>query len=591
MVEVRGSYVPGASRPTFGAELVVESHDTECSFLESDLLLLINLAERSLMLAAGSGASEHPNVAAGRGEASAAADSAAAGPQSPTINEKSGQQDSSASGLLGYVSNVFSSDGGAGPEKTETDAKSQSLDAIKSKVQLRCRRTLERIYCAHPAETVESLLHCWQSSVRASRKTCDEHATQAVIEILDIVTPSAQILVTFLCDVLGARIGRSDSERAKKTAHAQNSNNATSISDATLFSFFDAVLARMEPGEATQVCPVVIVFVKDFVANSLARKVHDRRTKRDLQDNFVKLIDSCILISGRLFDQSTWNRRSGRDNGEELDREAAEFAAELLSLEDEKLSVNADGNSANGVIDAINHFLTTRGLPALRKIQMDTDRVQAIVANAAYYRAGRLLNAATADSREAGGSAEVAGERSAACGSLSVSQGGAGQDTVAAELDSIVGSADGRGLLLSTLKLLDLLVLLQPEDFQINEWLFITDTIDAVYPSDDFQPETLLDGLSATFQKESSKHSHQHHHHQHGNASEPGKIGKRRLQLGRMRTIGSVGELGPFLNSVSQNAFESNYGDQEVDLHDVDACQLNLDAPVQRPQSGTLTIG
>ncbi|KAJ1575323.1 hypothetical protein NDA11_007086 [Ustilago hordei] len=582
MVEVRGSYVPGASRPTFGAELVVESHDTECSFLESDLLLLINLAERSLMLAAGSGASEHPNVAAGRGEASAAADSAAAGPQSPTINEKSGQQDSSASGLLGYVSNVFSSDGGAGPEKTETDAKSQSLDAIKSKVQLRCRRTLERIYCAHPAETVESLLHCWQSSVRASRKTCDEHATQAVIEILDIVTPSAQILVTFLCDVLGARIGRSDSERAKKTAHAQNSNNATSISDATLFSFFDAVLARMEPGEATQVCPVVIVFVKDFVANSLARKVHD---------NFVKLIDSCILISGRLFDQSTWNRRSGRDNGEELDREAAEFAAELLSLEDEKLSVNADGNSANGVIDAINHFLTTRGLPALRKIQMDTDRVQAIVANAAYYRAGRLLNAATADSREAGGSAEVAGERSAACGSLSVSQGGAGQDTVAAELDSIVGSADGRGLLLSTLKLLDLLVLLQPEDFQINEWLFITDTIDAVYPSDDFQPETLLDGLSATFQKESSKHSHQHHHHQHGNASEPGKIGKRRLQLGRMRTIGSVGELGPFLNSVSQNAFESNYGDQEVDLHDVDACQLNLDAPVQRPQSGTLTIG
>ncbi|KAJ1598178.1 hypothetical protein NDA14_006955 [Ustilago hordei] len=116
MVEVRGSYVPGASRPTFGAELVVESHDTECSFLESDLLLLINLAERSLMLAAGSGASEHPNVAAGRGEASAAADSAAAGPQSPTINEKSGQQDSSASGLLGYVSNVFSSDGGAGPD-------------------------------------------------------------------------------------------------------------------------------------------------------------------------------------------------------------------------------------------------------------------------------------------------------------------------------------------------------------------------------------------------------------------------------------------------------------------------------------------
>ncbi|KAJ1596438.1 hypothetical protein NDA11_000447 [Ustilago hordei] len=767
MVEVGGSYVPGASRPTFGAELVIESHDTECSFLESDLLLLINLAERSLMLATGSGASEHANVAAGRGEASAAADSAAAGPLSPTINEKSGQQDSSASGLLGYVSNVFSSDGGAGAEKTETsserrncnllltvrtlhgvwtlcgmelsatDAKSLSLDAIKSKVQLRCRRTLERIYRAHPAETVESLLDCWQSSVRASRKTRDEHAAQAVIEILEIVTPSAQILVTFLCDVLGARIGRSDSERAKKTAHAQNSNKATSVSEATLFSFFDAVLAGMEAAEATQVWPVVIVFVKDFVANSLARKVHvypmlriltglaekicltaaieDRRTKRDLQDNFVKLIDSCILISGRSFDQSTWIRRSGRDNGEELDKEAAEFAAELLSLEDEKLSVNVDGNSANGVIDAINHFLATRGLPALRKMEMDTDRVQAIVANAVYYivapatrtrsatlevessvlamlselvrmpgsvkawrstvadlfndarffsirldQAERLkpimlalmsqdkerlmdllarvsASAAAANifaNRELEMLSRALNLRRLSFTLFSSEQDGfltqlpliqeklvdllrsqvsevlhaevylclrvvlvrfsarnltsfwpvlmtelmRLYDTVAAEPDSMVGSADGRGLLLSTLKLLDLLVLLQPEDFQINEWLFITDTIDAVYPSDDFQPETLLDGLSATLQKESSKHSHQHQQQQqqqqHGQASEPGKIGKRRLQLGRMRTIESVGELVPFLNSVSQNAFESNYGDQEVDLDDVDACLL-----------------
>lgn len=769
MVEVGGSYVAGASRPTFGAELVVQSHDTECSFLESDLLLLINLAERSLMLATGSTSNEQASVTAARGGA-VTGDSAAAGSLSPTLNEKSSQQDSSAPGLLGYVSNVFSSDGATDAEKADTgsdgrngnllltvrtlhrvwtscgielsptDAKSLSLDAIKSKVQLRCRRTFERIYRAHPAETVESLLHCWQASVRSSRTTRDDHATQAVIEILDIVTPSAQILVTFLCDVLGARIARSDSDRAKKNDGSGTSgSNATSVSDATLFSFFDAVLTRMEPAEATQVWPVVIVFVKDFVANSLARKVHvypmlriftglaekicltaaieDRKTKRDLQDNFVKLIDSCILISGRSFDQSTWIRRSGRDNGEELDKEAAEFAAELLSMEDEKLSINVEGNAANGVIDAVNHFLANRGLPALRKIQMDTDRVQAIVANAVYYVVApaartrsrtlevepsvlavlselvrmpgtvktwrstvadlfndarffsiplqqaerfkpvilalmtqdkeRLIDLLARVSASAAAANIFANRelemlsRALNLRRLSFTLFSSEQDafltqlpliqeklvdllrsqvsevlhaevylclrvvlvrfsarnlasfwpvlmtelmrlydTVAAEPESIVSSVDGRGLLLSTLKLLDLLVLLQPEDFQINEWLFITDTIDAVYPSDDFQPETLLDGLSATFQKETSKqsqsHSHSHHHQQqqHNNVSGTGKKGKRRLQLGRMRTIGSVGELVPFLNSVSQNAFEGNYGDQKVDLQDVDDCLL-----------------
>ncbi len=389
MVEVGASYAAGASRPTFGAELVVQSHDTQCSFLESDLLLLINLAERTLMLATGSHG-EPAITHTGRG---GSADNSIISPSSAVLNEKT-SQDNGAPSLLGYVSNVFSSET-TGDEKSEsntegrnrnllltvrtlhrvwtlcgmelsaTDAKSLSLDAMRSKVKLRSRRAFERIYRAHPAETVEALLHCWQSSVRPGRARND-NATNAVIEILDIVTPSAQILVTFLCDVLGARIARSDSDRARKTAAA--TFTATSVSDATLFRFFDAVLSRMEPAEATQVWPVVIVFVKDFVAHGMARKMHvypmlriftalaekicltaameDKRTRRDLQDNFAKLVDSCILISGRSFDQSTWIRRSGRDNVEDLDKEAADFASELLSLDDDSSHTNSNSAEA-----------------------------------------------------------------------------------------------------------------------------------------------------------------------------------------------------------------------------------------------------
>ncbi|KAG5926408.1 hypothetical protein E4U42_003355 [Claviceps africana] len=45
-------------------------------------------------------------------------------------------------------------------------------------------------------------------------------------------------------------------------------------------------------------------------------------------------------------------------------------------------------------------------------------------------------------------------------------------------------------------KLLDLLICVAPDDFQLHEWLFITDTIEAVYRSSTYQPVALVDDIS-----------------------------------------------------------------------------------------------
>jgi hypothetical protein len=50
--------------------------------------------------------------------------------------------------------------------------------------------------------------------------------------------------------------------------------------------------------------------------------------------------------------------------------------------------------------------------------------------------------------------------------------------------------------ILQACKLLDLLICVAPDDFQLHEWLFITDTIDAVYRSSTYQPVALVDELS-----------------------------------------------------------------------------------------------
>ena len=49
---------------------------------------------------------------------------------------------------------------------------------------------------------------------------------------------------------------------------------------------------------------------------------------------------------------------------------------------------------------------------------------------------------------------------------------------------------------LQAAKLLDILLVVTPEDFQLREWLFISDTIDAVYRPADWKPTALVDELS-----------------------------------------------------------------------------------------------
>ena len=49
---------------------------------------------------------------------------------------------------------------------------------------------------------------------------------------------------------------------------------------------------------------------------------------------------------------------------------------------------------------------------------------------------------------------------------------------------------------LQACKLLDTLIVLQPDDFQLHEWLFLTDTIDAVYKPADWTPAALVDEIA-----------------------------------------------------------------------------------------------
>lgn len=134
--------------------------------------------------------------------------------------------------------------------------------------------------------------------------------------------------------------------------------------------------------------------------------------------------------------------------------------------------------------------------------------------------------------------------------------------------------------ILQACKLLDTLLCIAPDDFQLHEWLFISDTIDAVYRPPQFQPVALIDELSEELG--SAAISSAIHTEFSGlpaaNSSMrrpligPGEISEEGLNLERKdELVAKV--LRPFFSQLSIFAFESTYS---MSPPDWEACRASL---------------
>ncbi|KAL8920246.1 MAG: hypothetical protein Q9172_004599 [Xanthocarpia lactea] len=123
-------------------------------------------------------------------------------------------------------------------------------------------------------------------------------------------------------------------------------------------------------------------------------------------------------------------------------------------------------------------------------------------------------------------------------------------------------------------KLLDTLVLVGPEDFQMRQWLFITDTIDAVYRPQGLEPRALVDELAEDLDANAGI-SQSAATPAHG----PSQTGGRKplLTTEVLQSIRNEDLLDcvirPFLRQLSINAFEGTYSMTSFDWQ---ACHEDL---------------
>ncbi|TID04783.1 Protein dopey [Colletotrichum higginsianum] len=125
--------------------------------------------------------------------------------------------------------------------------------------------------------------------------------------------------------------------------------------------------------------------------------------------------------------------------------------------------------------------------------------------------------------------------------------------------------------ILQACKLLDLLICVAPDDFQLHEWLFVTDTVEAVYRSTSYQPVALVDelaeelgtmGVSSSLGSISAAHlatSSSHRRPLLGAGGINDEVGIDRKD----ELVGKI--LRPFFGQLSIFAFESTYAMAPLD--------------------------
>ncbi|KAF5384809.1 hypothetical protein D9615_001099 [Tricholomella constricta] len=382
--------------------------DTLSSVTDAEMIMLLNGLERMILLSL------------------AYTSELNAMEEDTTAQDKPGTENS---GLLGYVSNVFSSENAQQNDEqltarspayrsldegirvlylvwgtlswtnpTSWSSKDESLSLVYNRTRIRCRRVLEHLFRVQSFEVFESIVDCWSRDLPNPNMSPD-----AAFELIDVLVSSAQNAVHMICESISCRISGL-SEKSRKQAINPNLN------EGVLFKFLEQYLRRLEGPIAVQVWARFLQLIREIVGSTrdfkaqnfpalscltvLAEKIsqtaamEDRRVRKELQDNFVRLLDSSVIFVGRSFDQGSWIRRTtkeslvsnGRDSPAPRDgNEKLDSSTSLVQPDTPRPGVSAE------LVSQINAFIASSVLPNLRRFLVDNDKVISACNNIVYY--------------------------------------------------------------------------------------------------------------------------------------------------------------------------------------------------------------
>lgn len=111
--------------------------------------------------------------------------------------------------------------------------------------------------------------------------------------------------------------------------------------------------------------------------------MEDKRVRKELQDNYGKLLDSCVMFVGRSSDQGSWIRRSAK---EAIATNGRNSPAPHEKLDDSLVPPDtARPPAPSELLIHITNFIAKSAVPNLRRFLLENDKVIATCNNIVYY--------------------------------------------------------------------------------------------------------------------------------------------------------------------------------------------------------------
>ncbi|CAG8507748.1 1615_t:CDS:10 [Paraglomus brasilianum] len=297
------------------------------------------------------------------------------------------------------------------PSKIAVDPFHLSFLHMCDKVKASIRKLLEKLYKNQKPELLEAFVELWFINSSGIDGPEDQHSnegTTAVVEVLrHIPSCTTQKVIITLLESARSRSSGLAIPRTKRP-FAKSSR----LSDVLILRFLETYCENLDQYDAlVEVWPYCLAYSKDIISQangykylfpSLMRFIHsvvdkltttscfeDRKMRKDMQDNYQRVLENCIFIAGKSFDQGLWIRRSTRDEeetSESLDgseNKDSDFNRSSTPMLDEKKLSSRSKEEI--LIDKVNQHLASVIIPNIRRLIQDQAGINQMIYNMMYY--------------------------------------------------------------------------------------------------------------------------------------------------------------------------------------------------------------
>ncbi|KAF9312603.1 hypothetical protein BG003_006119 [Podila horticola] len=293
---------------------------------------------------------------------------------------------------------------------TASDAEAVSLQFVGDRVRARVKRILAGLYKSYPSEVTEAFVELFLAENPAvldleSLKADPEYRTLDILSVVPGASPLAIFLT--LIESIRARTQGMSTTRSKRP-----NLRISKATDIVLLRFLEIYCTYLPTVDSLHdLWPLCLNFVREYFPQATTYKYafpsllrimtvlcdrlshtayfEDKKIRRDACDLYQRVLDYCVLIAGRSFDQGIWLRNRNPQDFEIL--EESDDSRETVNRPPSSTQTDIDQARRAGktkedvLIQQIQISLCQLVIPNLRRILQEQDRVTTTITNLMYY--------------------------------------------------------------------------------------------------------------------------------------------------------------------------------------------------------------